>query len=227
MDMLYCSFCGKSQHKVRKLIAGPGVHICNECIDLCHEIAHTAPGTRPRLPPLPNDPGSFGCHEAMHLANVFGEIVHRYLVEHPAIRRNPDWATAVTKAATALHDVYQAIGGQHLEAEPAVHERGIVVGFAEASEHTQAAEWAETAATPDKDVGSVFTPLSPGLTGLPVKISVGDDAPLVIAAPQALTADEIAAVRHWVVRHQAALTAQWRHEIDSGELMERLRDERA
>jgi hypothetical protein len=129
MDMLYCSFCGKSQHEVRKLIAGPGVHICNECTDLCHEIAHTAPGTKPRLPPLPNDPGSFGCHEAMHLANVFGEIVDRYLVQHPAIRRNLDWATAVTKAATALHDVYQAIGGQHLEAEPAVHERGIVVGL--------------------------------------------------------------------------------------------------
>jgi hypothetical protein len=50
----------------------------------------------------------------MHLANVFGEIVDRYLVEHPAIRWNPDWATAVTKAATALHDVYQASGRNRL-----------------------------------------------------------------------------------------------------------------
>jgi hypothetical protein len=134
MDMFYCSFCGKSQHEVRKLIAGPGAHICNECTDLCHEIAHTNPETKPRLPPLANDPGSFGCHEAMHLANVFGEIVERHLAKHPAIRRNPDWATAATKAASALHDLYQAIGGQHIEAEPAVHERGIVVGFAEASD---------------------------------------------------------------------------------------------
>ena len=35
---LYCSFCGKSQHEVKKLIAGPSVFICDECIDLCNEI---------------------------------------------------------------------------------------------------------------------------------------------------------------------------------------------
>ena len=35
---LKCSFCGKSQENVRKLIAGPGVYICNECVDLCNEI---------------------------------------------------------------------------------------------------------------------------------------------------------------------------------------------
>ena len=37
---LYCSFCGKSQHEVKKLIAGPSVFICDECIDLCNEIVH-------------------------------------------------------------------------------------------------------------------------------------------------------------------------------------------
>jgi ATP-dependent Clp protease ATP-binding subunit ClpX len=37
-DRLLCSFCGKPQHQVRKLIAGPGVYICDECIDLCNEI---------------------------------------------------------------------------------------------------------------------------------------------------------------------------------------------
>ena len=36
--LLYCSFCGKSQHEVRKLIAGPSVFICNECVDLCNDI---------------------------------------------------------------------------------------------------------------------------------------------------------------------------------------------
>jgi ATP-dependent Clp protease ATP-binding subunit ClpX len=35
---LTCSFCGKHQRQVKKLIAGPGVYICNECIDLCVEI---------------------------------------------------------------------------------------------------------------------------------------------------------------------------------------------
>ena len=36
--LLYCSFCGKSQHEVRKLIAGPQVFICDECVDLCNDI---------------------------------------------------------------------------------------------------------------------------------------------------------------------------------------------
>src|SRR5690606_11336365 len=35
---LYCSFCGKSQHEVRKLIAGPTVFICDECVELCNDI---------------------------------------------------------------------------------------------------------------------------------------------------------------------------------------------
>ncbi len=35
---LYCSFCGKSQHEVRKLIAGPTVFICDECVELCMDI---------------------------------------------------------------------------------------------------------------------------------------------------------------------------------------------
>ena len=53
---LYCSFCGKSQHEVKKLIAGPSVFICDECIDLCNEIirdelpAEEAAQTRSDLP---------------------------------------------------------------------------------------------------------------------------------------------------------------------------------
>ena len=37
-ELLKCSFCGKSQKQVKKLIAGPGVYICDECVDLCNEI---------------------------------------------------------------------------------------------------------------------------------------------------------------------------------------------
>ena len=55
--LLYCSFCGKSQHEVRKLIAGPNVFICDECIDLCNEIVReeiqgkiTAPSGEGKLP---------------------------------------------------------------------------------------------------------------------------------------------------------------------------------
>ena len=37
-NTLYCSFCGKSQHEVRKLIAGPTVFICDECVEVCNDI---------------------------------------------------------------------------------------------------------------------------------------------------------------------------------------------
>src|ERR1044072_6286783 len=48
--LLYCSFCGKSQHEVRKLIAGPSVFICDECIELCNDIirAETQRVRRPK-----------------------------------------------------------------------------------------------------------------------------------------------------------------------------------
>lgn len=39
-NKLKCSFCGKSQEQVKRLIAGPNVYICDECIDLCQEIIH-------------------------------------------------------------------------------------------------------------------------------------------------------------------------------------------
>ncbi len=54
-EILSCSFCGKSQNDVRKLIAGPGVYVCNECIDICNEIINddeqtTTTAVRTNLP---------------------------------------------------------------------------------------------------------------------------------------------------------------------------------
>ncbi|HEX5539609.1 MAG TPA: ATP-dependent Clp protease ATP-binding subunit ClpX [Methylophilaceae bacterium] len=55
--LLYCSFCGKSQHEVRKLIAGPSVFICDECVDLCNDIireeVQDENGLKPRSNSLP------------------------------------------------------------------------------------------------------------------------------------------------------------------------------
>jgi ATP-dependent Clp protease ATP-binding subunit ClpX len=53
--ILYCSFCGKSQHEVRKLIAGPSVYICDECVELCNdiireELEESGAGDRENLP---------------------------------------------------------------------------------------------------------------------------------------------------------------------------------
>jgi ATP-dependent Clp protease ATP-binding subunit ClpX len=50
-DLLKCSFCGKSQKQVKKLIAGPGVYICDECIDLCNEIIEEEFAETPELVP--------------------------------------------------------------------------------------------------------------------------------------------------------------------------------
>ena len=54
-DLLKCSFCGKTQKQVKKLIAGPGVYICDECIDLCNEIIEEelSEPTEPSLGELP------------------------------------------------------------------------------------------------------------------------------------------------------------------------------
>ncbi|MDH3636965.1 MAG: ATP-dependent Clp protease ATP-binding subunit ClpX [Gammaproteobacteria bacterium] len=59
--LLYCSFCGKSQHEVRKLIAGPSVFICDECVELCNDIIREevqegseSPDSRSKFP-KPND----------------------------------------------------------------------------------------------------------------------------------------------------------------------------
>ena len=48
-DLLKCSFCGKSQKQVKKLIAGPGVYICDECIDLCNEIIEEEFSSTPEI----------------------------------------------------------------------------------------------------------------------------------------------------------------------------------
>lgn len=61
--ILYCSFCGKSQHEVRKLIAGPSVYICDECVELCNDIIReeldeVGPGEREHLP-TPKDIHAF------------------------------------------------------------------------------------------------------------------------------------------------------------------------
>ena len=61
-EQLLCSFCGKSQRQVKKLIAGPGVYICDECIDLCNEIIEEelSQGTEVRFDDLPKPREIYG-----------------------------------------------------------------------------------------------------------------------------------------------------------------------
>jgi ATP-dependent Clp protease ATP-binding subunit ClpX len=62
-DLLKCSFCGKSQKQVKKLIAGPGVYICDECIELCNEIIEEELGAAEETPytelPKPQEISAF------------------------------------------------------------------------------------------------------------------------------------------------------------------------
>ena len=53
--VLFCSFCTKSQHDVKKLIAGPGVFICDECVGLCDKIIAETPDPDPASPPAKID----------------------------------------------------------------------------------------------------------------------------------------------------------------------------
>jgi len=58
--LLYCSFCGKSQHEVKKLIAGPSVFVCDECVDLCNdiireELLEATPGQQEEKLPTPRE----------------------------------------------------------------------------------------------------------------------------------------------------------------------------
>ncbi|MFB2979956.1 ATP-dependent protease ATP-binding subunit ClpX [Microseira sp. BLCC-F43] len=85
---LKCSFCGKSQEQVRKLIAGPGVYICDECVDLCNEIldeelldtSPQAPQPNPR-PEQPQKRRSRSANISLHQIPKPREI-KKYLDEH-------------------------------------------------------------------------------------------------------------------------------------------------
>ncbi|MBE9010016.1 ATP-dependent protease ATP-binding subunit ClpX, partial [Pseudanabaenaceae cyanobacterium LEGE 13415] len=85
---LKCSFCGKSQEQVRKLIAGPGVYICDECVDLCNEIldeelfdSSAAPQPVPRREQAPEKRRSRSANISLNQLPKPREI-KKYLDEH-------------------------------------------------------------------------------------------------------------------------------------------------
>jgi hypothetical protein len=68
------------------------------------------PGWRARYAP-----GTFGCHEALHMTSVFADTIGFRLLDHGAIIQNPEWYALADRAFQALGDLYQAIGAVHLE----------------------------------------------------------------------------------------------------------------
>src|SRR5204862_298419 len=69
--LLYCSFCGKSQHEVRKLIAGPSVFICDECIELCNDIIREEAAT---------DKGGKGAKSDLPTPREIRQILDQYVI---------------------------------------------------------------------------------------------------------------------------------------------------
>lgn len=63
-------------------------------------------------------PGSFGCHEALHMASFLANAVDRELCEHNAIKLVPKWHKKATRAAALLTSLYQDIGAAHVRNEP-------------------------------------------------------------------------------------------------------------
>ena len=68
--LLYCSFCGKSQHEVRKLIAGPSVFICDECVELCNDIIREEA----------SDSGQSGDSDKLPIPAEINDILDQYVI---------------------------------------------------------------------------------------------------------------------------------------------------
>lgn len=70
----------------------------------------------PETGPDPKDfaPGTFGCHEALHMASVLARWVEEALAEHPAVKARPEWKALADRAVDALADLYQKISEEHV-----------------------------------------------------------------------------------------------------------------
>ncbi len=76
--LLYCSFCGKSQHEVKKLIAGPSVFICDECIELCNDIIRDE---------ITADPSLTGSKTDLPTPQEIHEILDQYVIGQSQAKR--------------------------------------------------------------------------------------------------------------------------------------------
>jgi hypothetical protein len=63
------------------------------------------------------NPGSFGCHELLDRTSLAADIVEQYVLSHPACVQNRDWFALAEQAVTALREMYQRIGAEHLDAQ--------------------------------------------------------------------------------------------------------------
>ena len=102
-DALSCSFCNKSQFEIAKLVAGPGVYICNECIDLCNQIVAEELARKSDAPP------TLKAWEELSDKDLLAEMVRAH-----AAHKNVDRAVALHVAALRARGVTWARIGEAL-----------------------------------------------------------------------------------------------------------------
>jgi hypothetical protein len=68
-------------------------------------------------------PGSFGCHELLDRTSLAADMVEQFVLSHPACLRNAEWFALAERAASALHELYQHVGADHLAADGPDHPR--------------------------------------------------------------------------------------------------------
>jgi ATP-dependent protease Clp ATPase subunit len=104
--VLYCSFCGKSQHEVRKLIAGPSVFICNECTDLCHDIAHESDSKPPKRRPV------LATFEAYYLRMLLDDAAKSARAASKTLQEYQDKLTEAARAPEEKGEIVVGFGGR-------------------------------------------------------------------------------------------------------------------
>jgi len=96
-----CSFCGKPDHKVKKLIAGPGVYICNECVDLCTGIVDKTIDAGPHIAPWEHD---------LSVEQVLTRLVPVAMAEAQAQRNLTNWVLKARSLGATWAQVGDSLG---------------------------------------------------------------------------------------------------------------------